>query len=75
MSNVDLYRAENCLDVIDSLYKHHEHANFLISEINKGNIVFYKNTDIGDGIFGLLGLTLMVAVLAFTVVSMVILKM
>ena len=44
MSNVDLYREENCLDVIDSLYKHHEHANFLISEINKGNIVFYKNT-------------------------------
>ena len=55
MSNVDLYRAENCLDVIDSLYKHHEHANFLISEINKGNIVFYKNTDIGDGIFRVIG--------------------
>jgi len=55
MSNVDLYRAENCLDVIDGLYKHHEHANFLISEINKGNIVFYKNTNIGDGIFRVIG--------------------
>lgn len=55
MSNVDLYRAENCLDVIDSLYEHHEHANFLISEINKGNIVFYKNTNIGDGIFRVIG--------------------
>ena len=55
MSNVDLYRAENCLDVIDSLYEHHEHANFLISEINKGNIVFYKNTNIGDGIFRIIG--------------------
>ena len=55
MSNVDLYRAENCLDVIDGLYKHHEHANFLISEIKKGNIVFYKNTNIGDGIFRVIG--------------------
>ena len=55
MSNVDLYRAENCLDVVDSFYSHQEHANFLIGEIKKGNIVFYKNANIGDGIFRVIG--------------------
>lgn len=57
MSNVDYeeYRLKNCVDFVPSIVDHHEHANFVISEIKKGNIFVYENTDVGDGIFRVLG--------------------
>jgi len=44
-----------CVDFVPSDVKHHEHANFVIGELKKDNIFFYKNTEIGDGIFRVSG--------------------
>lgn len=57
MSNKDYeeYRLKNCVDFVPNIVDHHEHANFVISEIKKGNIFVYENTDVGDGIFRVLG--------------------